>query len=64
MHLIRYLCHIFSEIVESEREAYPSVIQQQLENEVGFFQQKGEIKTGNNSGTSSLSRQLIWFCQT
>ncbi len=44
MHLIRYLCHIFSEIVESEREAYPSVILQQLENEVGFFQQKGKLK--------------------
>ncbi len=43
VNLIRYLCHIFSEI-ESEREAYPSVILQQLENEVGFFQQKGKLK--------------------
>ena len=44
MYLIRYLSHIFSEIVESERHAYPSVILQQLENEVGFFQQKGKLK--------------------
>ena len=48
MHLIRHLCHIFSEIVESERHAYLSVVLQQLENEVGFFQQTGEIETGNN----------------
>jgi hypothetical protein len=32
------LCHIFSEIVESERHVYHSVIRQQLGNEVGFFQ--------------------------
>jgi hypothetical protein len=44
MHLLDILCHICSEIVESERHAYPSVILQQLENEVGFFQQKGKLK--------------------
>ena len=38
--------------IESERHAYLSVILQQLGNEVGFFQQKGEIETGNNWVTS------------
>ena len=41
MHLIRHLCHIFSEIVESERHAYLIVILQQLENEVGFSAEGG-----------------------
>jgi hypothetical protein len=36
------------EMVESERHGYLSVILQQLGNEVGFFQQKGEIETGND----------------
>ena len=44
MHLIRHFRPHFSEMVESERHAYPSVILQQLENEVGFFQQKGKLK--------------------
>ena len=44
MHLIRHFMPHFSEMVESERHAYPSVILQQLENEVGFFQQKGKLK--------------------
>ena len=48
MHLIRHLCHIFSEIVESERHAYLSIILQQMVNEVGFFSAEGEIVTGND----------------
>ena len=36
MHLFRHLCHIFSEMVESERHAYLIVILQQQGNEVGF----------------------------
>jgi hypothetical protein len=51
MHLIRHLCHIFSEIVESETHALlltRTVIPQLLGNEVRFFQQKGEIETGKN----------------
>ena len=41
MHLIRHLCHIFSEIVESERHAYLIVILQQLEKEIGFSAEGG-----------------------
>ena len=41
MHLIRHLCHIFSEMVESERHAYLIVILQQQENEVGFSAEGG-----------------------
>ena len=41
MHLIRHLCHIFSEIVESERHAYLIVILQQQGNEVGFSAEGG-----------------------
>ena len=41
MHLIRHLCHIFSEMVESERHAYLIVILQQLEKEIGFSAEGG-----------------------
>ena len=42
MHLIiDILCHIFSEIVESERHAYLIVILQQLEKEIGFSAEGG-----------------------
>ena len=41
MHLIRHLCHIFSEIVESERHAYLIVILQQQGNEIGFSAEGG-----------------------
>ena len=41
MHLIRHLCHIFSEMVESERHAYLIVTLQQQGNEVGFSAEGG-----------------------
>jgi hypothetical protein len=41
MHLIRHLCHIFSEIVESQRHAYLNVILQQLGENGGFFSRRG-----------------------
>ena len=46
--LIRHLCHIFSQIVVLEKHTYLSLILEKLGNKVGFFQQKGEIETGNN----------------